>query len=204
MANCLFSAANWFVFHRRSSAFIGGCIKWLVVLIGAWLAAHAAAQTYPNKPVRLIVPYPPGGSVDFTGRELAAKLSEVWGQQVVLDNRGFGCINRLQAATGGAPFNNLWKDSWSQTDIAIDFAAHARALGADSCHVDHIAALETALIHARQATKTQVIVIDTDPQHSTSEGGNWWDVAVPEHSDRQDVQQARSHYETSIKNRHAQ
>ena len=123
---------------------------------------------------------------------------------VVLDNRGFGCINRLQAATGGAPFNNLWKDSWSQTDIAIDFAAHARALGADSCHVDHIAALETALIHARQATKTQVIVIDTDPQHSTSEGGNWWDVAVPEHSDRQDVQQARSQYETSIKNRHAQ
>ncbi len=88
VANCLFSAANWFVFHRRSSAFIGGCIKWLVVLIGAWLAAHAAAQTYPNKPVRLIVPYPPGGSVDFTGRELAAKLSELWGQQVVLDNRG--------------------------------------------------------------------------------------------------------------------
>jgi 3D-(3,5/4)-trihydroxycyclohexane-1,2-dione acylhydrolase (decyclizing) len=123
---------------------------------------------------------------------------------LVLDNRGFGCINRLQAATGGAPFNNLWKDSWSQTDIAIDFAAHARALGADSCHVDHIAALETALIHARQAIKTQVIVIDTDPQHSTSEGGNWWDVAVPEHSCRQDVQQARSQYETSIKNRHAQ
>ncbi len=63
--------------------------------LGAVLAAmllpaaqSAAAQAYPNKPVRMIVPYPPGGSVDFTGRELAAKLSELWGQQVVLDNRG--------------------------------------------------------------------------------------------------------------------
>jgi tripartite-type tricarboxylate transporter receptor subunit TctC len=55
------------------------------------IAAHGAgAQTpaYPNKPIRLIVPYPPGGSVDFTGRELAQKLSEAWGQQVVIDNRG--------------------------------------------------------------------------------------------------------------------
>src|SRR6185369_137496 len=56
-----------------------------------WLFATltcAQEPGYPNKPVRMIVPYPPGGSVDFTGRELAAKLSEVWGQQVVLDNRG--------------------------------------------------------------------------------------------------------------------
>ncbi|MEO7727388.1 MAG: tripartite tricarboxylate transporter substrate binding protein [Burkholderiales bacterium] len=52
------------------------------------MTAAAVAQTYPDKPVRMIVPYPPGGSVDFTGRELAAKLSALWGQQVVLDNRG--------------------------------------------------------------------------------------------------------------------
>ena len=63
-----------------------------IVIAASLLAAQPAlAQTataYPNKPIRLIVPYPPGGSVDFTGRELARKLSEVWGQQVVLDNRG--------------------------------------------------------------------------------------------------------------------
>jgi tripartite-type tricarboxylate transporter receptor subunit TctC len=68
-------------------------LQWNLIaalLMAAMLPAaqFAAAQTYPNKPVRLIVPYPPGGSVDFTGRELAAKLSELWGQQVVLDNRG--------------------------------------------------------------------------------------------------------------------
>ena len=60
----------------------------LLTAILSVTAQLAEAQGYPNKPVRLIVPYPPGGSVDFTGRELAAKLSELWGQQVVLDNRG--------------------------------------------------------------------------------------------------------------------
>lgn len=122
---------------------------------------------------------------------------------VVLDNRGFGCINRLQAATGGAAFNNLWKDSWHQSECAIDFAGHARALGAESCHVDNIAGLEAALQQARQAATTQVIVIDTDPQRSTAEGGHWWDVAVPELSNRHEVQEARSHYEASIKKRDA-
>lgn len=120
---------------------------------------------------------------------------------VVLDNRGFGCINRLQAATGGAAFNNLWQDSWHNGTHAIDFATHARALGAESCHVESIPALETALQQARQASKTQVIVIDTDPVRSTAEGGHWWDVAVPEHSERADVLKARSHYEAALDHR---
>jgi tripartite-type tricarboxylate transporter receptor subunit TctC len=46
------------------------------------------AQNYPARPVRLIVPYPPGGSVDFTAREIAQKLSEAWKMQIVIDNRG--------------------------------------------------------------------------------------------------------------------
>ena len=120
---------------------------------------------------------------------------------VVLDNRGFGCINRLQAATGGAPFNNLWQDSWQQSSVAIDFAAHARAMGAESYHVDTIAALEAALKAARQAEKTQVIVIDTDPVLSTAQGGYWWEVAVPEISERQTVQDSRIAYERAVKNR---
>ena len=66
----------------------GNGLAGLVVAMMLTTAQGAAAQAYPHKPVRLIVPYPPGGSVDFTGRELAAKLSELWGQQVVLDNRG--------------------------------------------------------------------------------------------------------------------
>ena len=45
------------------------------------------AQTYPAKPIRLIVPYPPGGPTDLVGRTLGQKLTEAWGQQVVIENR---------------------------------------------------------------------------------------------------------------------
>jgi len=52
------------------------------------LAASAAAETYPTRPVRLIVPFPPGGSNDIVGRMIGAQLSDRLGQQFVIDNRG--------------------------------------------------------------------------------------------------------------------
>lgn len=117
---------------------------------------------------------------------------------VLLDNRGYGCINRLQNATGSASFNNLLRDTKHETLPAIDFAAHARSLGADSVHVPSLAALETELEKARRAQKTTVIVIDTDPLRSTDAGGHWWDVAVPEVSDRAQVKSARTVYEQKM------
>jgi len=51
------------------------------------VAATAAAQTYPTKPVRLIVTYPPGGSSDLMGRVLGQKLSDLWGQQVIIESK---------------------------------------------------------------------------------------------------------------------
>jgi 3D-(3,5/4)-trihydroxycyclohexane-1,2-dione acylhydrolase (decyclizing) len=117
---------------------------------------------------------------------------------VVLDNRGFGCINRLQQATGSAPFNNLLADARHQQTVPIDFASHAASLGAIAEKVSSIAELEQALVSAADADRTQVIVIDTDPMISTEEGGAWWDVAVPEVSDRTDVQTARAAYESAI------
>ena len=111
---------------------------------------------------------------------------------VVLDNRGYGCIQRLQAACGGASFNNLLDDCVAEggADVHIDFAAHAAALGADSVHVPDIAALRTAMARARAATKTQVIVIATTHARTTDDGGCWWEVAVPQASDRPAVDAA--------------
>jgi 3D-(3,5/4)-trihydroxycyclohexane-1,2-dione acylhydrolase (decyclizing) len=117
---------------------------------------------------------------------------------VLLDNRGYGCINRLQRATGGRPFNNLLDDARHETLPDIDFAAHARSLGATSEKVSGVAELEQALVRAASSVVTYVIVIDTDPAVTTEAGGCWWDVAVPEVSPRADVQIARRAYEQKI------
>ncbi|MEJ7925668.1 3D-(3,5/4)-trihydroxycyclohexane-1,2-dione acylhydrolase (decyclizing) [Sphingobium sp. AN641] len=114
---------------------------------------------------------------------------------VLLDNRGYGCINRLQQATGGRPFNNLLADTRHETLPAIDFAAHARSLGATAEKVAGIFDLEKALARAAASPKSYVIVIDTDPRITTQAGGHWWDVAVPEVSIRDEVAIARARYE---------
>jgi len=121
---------------------------------------------------------------------------------VVLDNRGFGCINRLQMATGGANFNNLLKDAVHEVLPEIDFAAHAASMGAVARKVASIAELERALKEAEADTRTSVIVIDTDPLVSTDAGGHWWDVAVPEVSARPTVNAARKEYEQKRKMQH--
>ncbi|THD62082.1 3D-(3,5/4)-trihydroxycyclohexane-1,2-dione acylhydrolase (decyclizing) [Phenylobacterium sp.] len=113
----------------------------------------------------------------------------------VLDNRGFGCINRLQQGAGGAPFNNLLAEAAPR----IDFAAHAGSLGARSVKVGGVAELEAALGRARASDRTYVIVIDTDPAISTEAGGAWWDVAVPQVSERPQVRAARAAYDAAVK-----
>ena len=118
---------------------------------------------------------------------------------VLLDNRGFGCINRLQMGTGGANFNNLLRDAKHEMLPDIDFVAHARSLGALAEKVASIAELEAALARASQNDRTTVVVIDTDPLISTEEGGFWWDVAVPEVSRRSEVNAKRKAYEEAMK-----
>ncbi len=114
---------------------------------------------------------------------------------VLLDNRGFGCINRLQNATGGQSFNNLLKDTRHETLPEIDFVQHAASMGAIAVKAASIAELETALAQAKSNTRTTVVVIDTDPLISTGAGGAWWDVAVPEVSERAEVRTARANYD---------
>jgi 3D-(3,5/4)-trihydroxycyclohexane-1,2-dione acylhydrolase (decyclizing) len=113
---------------------------------------------------------------------------------VLLDNRGFGCINRLQGACGGEPFNNLLDERAPD----IDFAAHARALGAHAQKVGGIRELEEALRTSRNIDRTVVLVIDTDPRQSTAAGGAWWDVAVPEVSNRANVTAAYESYRARL------
>lgn len=84
--------------------------RFLSVLAGAAALAAGlplpgfAQGTYPNRPVRLVVPYPPGGSVDPVARLMADKLTQLWGQQVVVDNRpGASTIIGTEAVAKAAP-----------------------------------------------------------------------------------------------------
>jgi 3D-(3,5/4)-trihydroxycyclohexane-1,2-dione acylhydrolase (decyclizing) len=116
---------------------------------------------------------------------------------VITDNRGFGCINRLQLASGGAEFNNLLKDAVQVQPSAIDFRAHAAAMGAEAVKVGSIAELEAALRQARSARGPFVVVIDTDPYPSTHLGGSYWEVGVPEVSVRPAVLEARARHDAA-------
>lgn len=137
------------------------------------------------------------GSYMMANSELATSL--LLGKKmivVILDNRGYGCIERLQLKTGSPSFNNMLDDCVPEggESSQIDFAMHARAMGADSVHVKDVAELKAAMVKARAARRTQVIVIDTT-HHRITDGGCWWEVAIPEVSDRAEVQQARAGYE---------
>ncbi len=140
------------------------------------------------------------GSYMMANSELAtAVMMGVKITVVITDNRGFGCINRLQVATGGAEFNNLLDTAVHAQPSNIDFAAHAASMGAAAVHVASIGELEEALARAKEATGPFVVVIDTDPYPSTPHGGTWWEVAVPEVSDRAEVNEARKGYEQNRK-----
>jgi 3D-(3,5/4)-trihydroxycyclohexane-1,2-dione acylhydrolase (decyclizing) len=139
------------------------------------------------------------GSYLMMNSEIATSV--MMGQKlviVVLDNRGFGCINRLQRATGGESFNNLLEHAVHETLPAIDFAKHAESLGAIGSQVTTTAELEAAIGKARKADRTSVIVINTDPYKTTAAGGHWWDVPVPEVSERPKVRAARKSYQKAI------
>ncbi len=139
------------------------------------------------------------GSYMMANSELAtAVMMGVPFTVVVTDNRGYGCINRLQQGTGSAPFNNMLDDSYHVNPSAIDFAAHAASMGAKAVKANTISALEDELRAAKGADRPVVIVIDTDPGPSTAAGGHWWDVAVPEVSDRPQVRAARVKYEDAV------
>ncbi len=100
-------------------------------------------------------------------------------------------INRLQVGKGGASFNNLLEHCRRESDARVDFAKHAESMGALAEKVSSIGELEAAFRRAKAADRTSVIVIDVD-QYQWTPGDAWWDVGVPEVSQREAVRKARA------------
>ena len=84
-------------------------MRWLVMTgaptaLALVICGSVLAQDYPNRPLRLIAPFPPGGGVDFLARILGQKMTENWGQQIVIDNRSGGSgIIGMEIAARAAP-----------------------------------------------------------------------------------------------------
>ncbi|HEX4893057.1 MAG TPA: tripartite tricarboxylate transporter substrate-binding protein, partial [Hyphomicrobiaceae bacterium] len=77
-------------------------LGWAILMLAAFFAP-AIAQEFPVKPIRLVIPYPPGGPTDVVGRTYAAKMQEMWGQPVVVENRSGANGNIASQLVAKAP-----------------------------------------------------------------------------------------------------
>jgi 3D-(3,5/4)-trihydroxycyclohexane-1,2-dione acylhydrolase (decyclizing) len=93
---------------------------------------------------------------------------------IVCDNGGHAVINRLQLYKGGKEFNCLLKSSKTPNLVPVDFAAHAKSMGADGEHVNSISELEEAFKRAKASKNTYVISIHTDG-YQWLEGSAYWE-----------------------------
>jgi 3D-(3,5/4)-trihydroxycyclohexane-1,2-dione acylhydrolase (decyclizing) len=155
--------------------------------------AMGIAMAAPEKEVICFVG---DGSYMMANSELVtATMMNVPFTVVLTDNRGYGCINRLQQECGGVEFNNMYKDSRRETLPEIDFVAHARAMGAEAIKVSGIAGLESELARKPARKRPRILLIDTEAETSAGVGGGWWDVAVPEIGDTEKLRTARQRYD---------
>ena len=118
---------------------------------------------------------------------------------VVCDNEGYAVIERLQVNQGGASYNNMLADSnGTGTNARVDFAAHAASMGAETYEVNSLAEFADALVSARAADRSAVIVTKVRANDFT-EGGAFWQVGVPEVSSRPSVTAARKSMDEGLR-----
>jgi 3D-(3,5/4)-trihydroxycyclohexane-1,2-dione acylhydrolase (decyclizing) len=117
---------------------------------------------------------------------------------IICDNGGFASINNLQVNQGGVSFNNLLNTARHTELRRVDFTKHAEALGAIAEHVERLDDLADAFARAKAADRSYAIVIDVAHDQWTG-GGCWWEVGVPEVSERAEVLVARGVYEAESK-----
>ena len=161
-------------------------------IAGGWGAKIAQAETNPGGETIVFVG---DGSYLLMNSDLySSVLSRHKLIVCVLDNGGFAVINKLQKNTGNASFNTLFADCPTIPDpFAVDFAAHARAMGCLTEEATTLDDFAAAFTRARAADRTSVIVMRVDPHDGwTEQGHTWWEVGLAETSPREAIAKARA------------
>ena len=177
--------------HWRCADNLGYHMEYGYSCMGYEIAGGMGVKmAYPQRDIVVMIG---DGSYLMMNSELAtANMLGIKLILVILDNRGFGCINRLQSACGGEKFNNLLDHSNTikENPSQVDFVGHAKSLGCETEKIFDLAEMPAALKRAKQSSRCYAIVIDTDPEESTSQGGIWWEVGVPQVSAKAAVKKA--------------
>lgn len=122
---------------------------------------------------------------------------------VLVDNHGFASIGGLSRSLGLAGFGTAYRKRSQRTGqldgewLCVDYVANASSLGARAVRAKTLAELKAALEEAKSADRITVVVVETEPGVSVPSYESWWDVAVPEVSTIEDVNQARTRYEAA-------
>ena len=109
----------------------GPIVALCVCALAALCSGPGQAQDYPSRPVKLVVPYPPGGATDVIGRVMALKLSIVLGQQVIVDNRGGAAGSIGAASVAKAPPDGYTLLMGALTSHAISAVLYGQSVGFD-------------------------------------------------------------------------
>jgi 3D-(3,5/4)-trihydroxycyclohexane-1,2-dione acylhydrolase (decyclizing) len=144
------------------------------------------------------------GSYLMMAQELVTAVAEGIKLVVVLvDNRGFASIGALSESVGSQRFGTQYRyrdpaaDMLTGSDLPVDLAANAASLGADVLRTTTVEEFRGALVKAKDADRTTVVYIRTDPMKSAPDSQAWWDVPVAEVSTLDSTTDARKDYETN-------
>src|SRR5436190_1008787 len=109
----------WCIVRQRRS-FVSRLVSYCVIAVLACMTVTAQAQAWPTKPVRYIVPFPAGASPDIIARLLTERLTRIWGQQVLVDNRSGagGTVGAAFAAKSPADGYTLFQCNIASSAIA--------------------------------------------------------------------------------------
>ena len=172
-------------------------------IAGGWGARIAQAESEPDKDT---IVFTGDGSYLLLNSDIYSSV--LTGKKlivIVCDNGGFAVINKLQNNTGNVSFNNLIKDcNIAVEPFAVDFEAHARAMGAEAETVHSIADLKLAFARAKKASRTYVISLKVDAFDGwTNEGHSWWEIGTPQISNRPQISRSHEAVELGRKNQRA-